>query len=85
VKGVRRFGISRKLSPRHVGPFEILEQVGSLAYRLALPSLIGNVHNVFHVSILRKYVPDPQHIINYQTLRVKKDTSYDELPIAVLE
>ena len=58
VKGVRRF--------------EILERVGSLAYWLALPPQLVNVHNVFHVSMLRKYMPDPQHIIDYQTLGVKE-------------
>ena len=52
VKGVRRFEISGKLSPRYVGSFEILVRVGSLAYSLALPSLLANVHNVFHVSML---------------------------------
>ena len=85
VKGVRRFRILGKLSPRYVGPFEILERVGSSAYRLALPPQLTNVHNVFHVSILQKYVPDPQHIIDYRTLRVKEDALYDELSIAILE
>ena len=85
VKGVQRFGISRKLSPRYVGPFEILERVGSLGYRLALPPQLANVHNVFHVFMLRKYMPDPQHIIDYQTLGVKEDASYDELPVTILE
>ena len=65
VKDVRRFGILGKLNPRYVGPFEILERIGYLAYRLVLPSPLANIHNVFHVSMLRKYVPNPQHIIDY--------------------
>ena len=85
VKGMQRFWILGKLNPRYVGPFEILERVGSLAYQLALPLILANVHNVFHVSMLRKYVLDPQHIIEYQILGVMKDASYNELPVFVLE
>ncbi|CAM8905384.1 unnamed protein product [Rhodiola kirilowii] len=54
TKGISRFSIRGKLSPRFIGPFEILERVGSLAYRLALPPVLAGVHNVFHVSMLRK-------------------------------
>ncbi|CAM8902661.1 unnamed protein product [Rhodiola kirilowii] len=54
TKGISRFSIRGKLSPRFIGPFEILERVGSLAYRLALPLVLAGVHNVFHVSMLRK-------------------------------
>jgi len=55
MKGISRFGMKGKLSPRFVGPFEILERIGDVAYRLALPPKLGNLHDVFHVSILRKY------------------------------
>ena len=55
---VVRFGKQGKLSPRYIGPFEILERVGTVAYRLALPSSLSGVHEVFHVSMLRKYTPD---------------------------
>ncbi|XP_052174731.1 uncharacterized protein LOC127789782 [Diospyros lotus] len=85
IKGVRRFGVSGKLSPRYIGPFEILERVGPLAYRLALPPQLAGVHNVFHVSMLRKYVSDPQHIIDYQTIEVKEDVTYEEKPVSILE
>lgn len=64
-RGVMRFGIKGKLSPRFVGPFEILERVGKVAYRLALPPVLSGVHNVFHVSMLRKYVLDSSHVIEY--------------------
>ena len=63
-KGVLRFGRKGKLSPRYIGPFEILERVGSAAYRLALPMEMSKVHNVFHVSVLRKYVPDATHVLS---------------------
>ncbi|XP_052204025.1 uncharacterized protein LOC127809302 [Diospyros lotus] len=85
MKGVRQFGVSGKLSPRYIGPFEILERVGTLAYRLALPPQLSGVHNVFHVSMLRKYVPDPQHIIDYQTIKVREDVAYEEMPVNILE
>nr|GFC57560.1 putative reverse transcriptase domain-containing protein [Tanacetum cinerariifolium] len=53
--GVRRFGIKDKLSPRFIEPFEILERVGEVSYRLALPPQLSHVHNVFHVSLLRGF------------------------------
>ena len=56
TKSVRRFGIKGKLSPRFVGPFETLERIGVVAYRLALPPSLDKVHNVFHVSMLKKYI-----------------------------
>jgi len=58
TRGVIRFGSKGKLSPRYIGPFEIVERIGAVAYKLALPPSLKGVHNVFHVSKLRKYVPD---------------------------
>ena len=63
-----RFGIQGKLSPRFAGPFEILEKIGDVAYRLPLPPAFAGIHNVFHVSMLRKYVSDPSHIAEYKPL-----------------
>ena len=68
MKGIMRFGKKGKLSPRFIGPFEILERIGDLAYRLALPPNLSGVHNVFHVSMLRKYVYDPSHVLSYGPL-----------------
>ncbi|KAL4011293.1 hypothetical protein IC575_028347 [Cucumis melo] len=73
-----------KLSPRFVGPFEILEQIGPVAYRLALPPSLSAVHDVFHVSMLRKYVPDPSHVVDYEPLEIDENLSYIEQPIEVL-
>ncbi|GAA0174480.1 hypothetical protein LIER_27865 [Lithospermum erythrorhizon] len=58
VKFLKRFGMEEKLRSRYVGPFEILEKVGNLAYRVALPPTLSKVHDVFHVSMLRKYAYD---------------------------
>ena len=85
MKGVRRFGIKGKLSPRYVGPFEILERIGVVAYRLALPPSLDKVHNVFHVSMLRKYISDPDQIVELQPLQFEKDLSYAEHPIKILD
>ena len=63
TKGASRFRIKRKLSPRYVGPFEILERIGVVAYRLALPPSLDKVHNVFHVSMLRKCLSDPNQLV----------------------
>ena len=62
-KGIIRFGKRGKLNPRYIGPYEILERVGKAAYRLALPPNVATVHNVFHVSMLKKYVPDKSHVL----------------------
>ena len=64
-RGVVRFGKLGKLSPRFIGPFEILERIGTVAYRLALPSGMSGVHEVFHVSMLQKYTPDPAHVVDW--------------------
>ncbi|KAK6126719.1 hypothetical protein DH2020_039541 [Rehmannia glutinosa] len=85
IKGVIRFGEKRKLKPRYIGPFEILTRVGDLAYQLALPPSLSSVHNVFHVSMLRKYIHDPSHIVNYKDLTINNDLTYEEAPEAVLE
>ena len=61
-RGVVRFGKRGKLSPRFIGPFEILERMGTVAYQLALLPSMSGVHEVFHVSMLRRYTPDPAHV-----------------------
>ena len=85
MKGAMRFGKKGKLSPRFIGPFEVLEKVGKVAYRLALPPSLSNVHDVFHVSLLRKYVPDPSHVLNYEPIEVEQDLTYEEKPVKILD
>ena len=80
MRGALKFGKKGKLSPRFIGPFEILERIGVVAYRLALPPTLAAVHNVFHVSMLRKYTPDPTHIIEHETLPLREDLSYEDAP-----
>ena len=84
-RGLMRFGRSGKLAPRFIGPFEILDRVGEVAYRLALPPQLSSVHNTFHVSMLRKYEPDPSHVLDWTDLEVEEDVSYEERPVQVLD
>ena len=64
-RGVVRFDKRGKLSSRFIGPFEILERVDTVAYRLALPLSMSGVHEVFHVSMLRRYTSDPAHVVDW--------------------
>ncbi|MGV7343382.1 hypothetical protein PJI17_32300, partial [Mycobacterium kansasii] len=73
MKGVVRFGAKGKLTPRFIGPFEITGHVGAVAYRLALPSQLSGVHNIFHVSMLRKCGSDIVPVIDWQPLEVRED------------
>ncbi|XP_031742439.1 uncharacterized protein LOC116404356 [Cucumis sativus] len=84
MKGVMRFAKKGKLSPRFVGPFEILERIGVMAYCLALPSSLSPVHNVFHVSMLRKCVADSSHVVDYEPLEIDEKLSYVEQPVEIL-
>ena len=81
---VLRFGKKGKLSPRFISPYEILERVGPVAYRSALPLELTKLHDVFHVSMLRRYRSDELHILPVQDVQVQSDYSYDEEPKAIL-
>ena len=84
-KHVMRFGRKGKLAPRFIGPFEILEKVGKVAYRLALPPSMDRVHNVFHISLLRKYISDPSHVLKSDDVELKEDLAYEEQPVHILD
>nr|GFD08266.1 putative reverse transcriptase domain-containing protein [Tanacetum cinerariifolium] len=84
AREVRRFGIKGKLSPRFIGPFEILDRVGEVSYRLALPPQLSHVHNVFYVSLLRGgYKYHPLHVISYPFDQIRADLSYVKEPEAI--
>nr|XP_033516013.1 uncharacterized protein LOC117280405 [Nicotiana tomentosiformis] len=85
MKGVMRFGRKGKLSPRFIGPYEIIEKKGNVAYELALPVELSSVHPVFHVSMLRKYIHDESHIIPTDTIEIKEGLTYEEVPIEILD
>ena len=84
-RGVVRFGKRGKLSPRFIGSFEILERIDTVAYRLALPPSMSGVHEVFHVSMLRKYTPDPAHVVDWGQIEVDTDETFEEGPVCILD
>ncbi|KAA0044262.1 pol protein [Cucumis melo var. makuwa] len=85
MKGVLRFKKKGKLSPRFVEPFEILERIGPVAYRLVLPQAFSAVHDLFHVSMLRKYVPYSTRVVDFESLHINENLSYEEHPLRFLQ
>ena len=84
-RGVVRFSKRGKLSPRFIGPFDILERVGTVAYRLALPPSMSGVHEVFHVSMLRKYTPDPAHVVDWGEIKVDTNGTFEKGPVCIVD
>ena len=82
-KKIMRFGQKGKLSPRFIGPYEILEKVGSVVYKLAVPPKLDKIYNVFHVSMLRRYRSDPSHVLPVESIEVNPDLTYNEEPILI--
>ncbi|XP_020095063.1 uncharacterized protein LOC109714762 [Ananas comosus] len=84
MRGVRGFGVRGKLSSRYIGPYEVLEWIGAVAYRLALPSKLADVHNAFHVSNLHKYIHDPEHALLFDPPELQEDMNYEEFHVSIL-
>ena len=85
LKGVRRFGIRGKLAPRYVGPFTILLKHGELAYKFELPPNFPDVHDIFHVSQLKRCFKDPVWGVDHEAIELQEDLTYREYPVRVLE
>jgi hypothetical protein len=85
MKGVKRFGMKGKLAPRYIGPFPILEKCGTVAYKLDLPPSLAGVHDIFHVSQLKKCLKPPVEVVLPKVTPLKADLSYPEHPIKVLD
>ncbi|XP_028057521.1 uncharacterized protein LOC114261443 [Camellia sinensis] len=85
MKGHTRFGKKKKLSTWYIGSFQILERLGPVAYQISLPPGMEQVHNVFHVSMLRGYLQDPSHVIDYHQIILDDDMVYEEKPIQILD
>ena len=83
-KKVMRFGKKGKLSPRFIGPYEVIEKVGPVAYRLALPPDLEYIHNVFPVSMLRRYRSNPSHVVSSETIELKPNLTYEEELVDIL-
>ncbi|WVZ89297.1 hypothetical protein U9M48_035720 [Paspalum notatum var. saurae] len=85
MKGVHRFGVKGKLAPRYVGPFKITEKCGPVAYRLELPPCLAGVHDVFHVSQLKKCLRVPEEVVDTSQIQVEPNLTYEEKPIKILD
>ena len=81
--GIRRALKSKKLTSKFIGPYQILKRVGLVAYQIALPPHLSNLHNVFHVSQLRKYVHDPSHVLEVDDIAVKENLTYETYPLRI--
>ena len=84
-KGVLRFGKRGKLSPRYIGPYEIMSKVGPVAYKLKLPPELSRIHDTFHVSMLKKYIPNPSHVLSEQPVQLKENLTYEEIPVQIID
>jgi hypothetical protein len=85
TKGVQRFGIKEKLAPRYIGPFEITEACGLVAYRIRLPTQLAAIHDVFHISQLKKCIKVPTEVIEQQAIEIEPDLFYVEQPLQILD
>jgi hypothetical protein len=85
MRGLCHFKVRGKLALRFIGPFKILEKRGEVAYQLELPLQLSDVHDVFHVSQLKKCLSVPEKQIPMEDLDVKEDLSYQEYPVKILE
>jgi hypothetical protein len=85
IRGLRRFKVKGKLSPRYISPFRILERKGEVAYQLELPVRLSDVHNVFHISQLNKCLRVPEEQLPLEELNVQDDLTYMEHPVKILD
>jgi hypothetical protein len=85
MRGLRRFKVRGKLAPRFIGPFKILEKRGAVAYQLELPPQLSDVHDMFHVSQLKKCLRVLEEQLPMEDLNAKEDLSYQEYPLRILE
>ncbi|WVZ97433.1 hypothetical protein U9M48_042972 [Paspalum notatum var. saurae] len=84
IRGLRRFKVKGKLAPRYIGPFKIIDRKGEVAYQLELPDRLSGVHDVFHVSQLKKCLRVPEEQLREDELNVQDDLTYTEYPVQIL-
>jgi hypothetical protein len=85
MKGVRRFGIKGKLAPRYIGTYSIIDKYGPTSYQVELPATLAGVHNVFHVSQLKRCLKPPADDVIEDTIQLEPDLTYKAHPIKVLD
>ena len=79
-----RFGRKGKLNPRFIGAYKVIEKVGPVAYWLAISPELEKIHNIFHVSMLRRYRSDPSHVVSSEIIELRLDLTYEEEPVEIL-
>jgi hypothetical protein len=85
MKDMKRFGVKGNLSPRYIGPFLILEKCGKVAYKLELPPSLAGVHDIFHISQLKKCLKAPMDVVLLEVAPLETDLTYPEHPIKILD
>ncbi|XP_070029358.1 uncharacterized protein [Nicotiana sylvestris] len=85
MKGVMRFGKKGKLSPQYIVSFKVFQRIGEVAYKLVFPPSLSSVHLIFYASMLRKYVGDPSHVLDFSTVQLDDDLTYDVELVAILD
>nr|XP_009788656.1 PREDICTED: uncharacterized protein LOC104236435 [Nicotiana sylvestris] len=85
MKGIMRFGKKGKLSPRFIGPFEVMRGVGEIAYALALPPSLLGVHPDLHMSMLRRYHADKSHVLDFSTIQLDESLGYEDELVAIID
>ncbi|XP_020240110.1 uncharacterized protein LOC109818964 [Cajanus cajan] len=83
--GVGRAIKAKKLNPKFIRPYQILKRIGPLAYQIALPPFLSNLHDVFHVSQLRKYIHDPSHVLESVAVQIKENLTFEKQPVSVVD
>ena len=83
--GIGRAIKSKKLTPRFIGSYQILRKISPVAYQISLPPILSNLHNIFHVSQLRKYVSDPSHIIMPDTIQLKDNLTFETMSVHIID
>ena len=84
-KGMFRFQKRGKLNLRYICPFKIIERIGHVAYHFELPSELSRIHNVFHVSMLRKYISDPSHVLESPPFELDEDLTFEVQPVGIVD
>jgi hypothetical protein len=85
MKGMKRFGMKGKLAPHYIGPFPIFVKCGNVAYKLELPSSLAGVHDIFHVSQLKKCLKAHMDIVLSEVAQLEADLTYPEYPVKILD
>jgi hypothetical protein len=85
MKGMKRFRMKGKLAPRYIGPFSIHEKCGNVAYKLELPSSLAGVHDIFHMSELKKCLKAPVDVVLPEVAPLEADLTYPEYPVKILD